>query len=161
MPFGDLREEIPDLHFHQRNLNSPSIPLRNLLLLGSRNPSRKKSPLAQYLCVRSWWCCWELQLSCGACPNPWCKGLACRIQVHHLMERELAFVACSPENMVILCGVDVLCSTTPLQCRRTSRNKEGPMGKHPCLSRVSPAVISILFYCIFTLLYCLYACLPL
>jgi hypothetical protein len=62
------------------------------------------------------------------------------------VEREIAFVACSPENRVSLCGVGGLCGTTPLQRRRTSRNKVGTMGIHPC---VSIAVTSILT-CTFT-----------
>ena len=65
------------------------------------------------------------------------------------MERELTFVACSPENRVSLCGVSGLCGTTPLQRRRTSRNKEGIMGIHPCVF-VSPLRLPLSFTRTFT-----------
>jgi hypothetical protein len=69
------------------------------------------------------------------------------------VERALAFMACSLENSVSLCGVGVFSGTTLVQHRRTSRNKEGTTGIHPC---VSIADISILYYYIFTC-FCLYA----
>jgi hypothetical protein len=75
----------------------------------------------------------------------------CRLQGHRLVERELAFVACSPENSVSLCGVGVLCGTTPLQRRCTSRMKEGTTGIHPCVF-VSPLRLLLSFTCTFTYL---------
>jgi hypothetical protein len=51
-----------------------------------------------------------------------------------LSGNELASVACSPENKVSLCGVGGLCVATPLQRRRTSPQKEGTTGIHPCVS---------------------------
>jgi hypothetical protein len=67
------------------------------------------------------------------------------------VERELAFVACSSENRVSLCGVGGLCGTTPLQRRRTFRNKEGTTGIHPYVF-VSPLRLLLCFTCIFTYL---------
>jgi hypothetical protein len=64
---------------------------------------------------------------------------------------ELAFVACSPENRVSLCGVGVLCGTTPLQRRRTSRNKDGIYGNTTCVF-VSQLRLLLSFTCIFTYL---------
>jgi hypothetical protein len=78
-----------------------------------------------------------------------CVKVSCRLQGHHLVESELAFVACSPENTVSFCGVGGLCGTTPLQCRHTSRNKEGTTGIHPCVF-VSPLRLLLSFTCIFT-----------
>jgi hypothetical protein len=78
-----------------------------------------------------------------------CVKVLCRLQGHRLVERELAFVACSPENRVSLCGVGGLSGTTPLQRRRTSRNKEGTTGIHPCVF-VSPLRLPLSFTCTFT-----------
>jgi hypothetical protein len=78
-----------------------------------------------------------------------CVKVSCRLQGHHLVERELAFVACSPENRVSLCGVGGLCGTTPLQRRRTSRNKEGTTEIHR-LVFVSPLRLLLSFTYIFT-----------
>ena len=78
-----------------------------------------------------------------------CVKVSCRLQGHRLVESELAFVACSPENRVSLCGVGGLCGTTPLQRRRTSRNKEGTTGIHPCVF-VSPLLLPLSFTRTFT-----------
>jgi hypothetical protein len=80
-----------------------------------------------------------------------CVKVSCRHQGHHLVERELTFVACSPENRVSLCGVDVLCDTISLQRRYTSRNKKGTTGIHPCVF-VSPLRLLLSFTCTFTYL---------
>jgi hypothetical protein len=77
-----------------------------------------------------------------------CVKVSFRLQGHRLVECELTFVACSPENRVSLCGVGGLCGTTPLQRRRTSRNKEETMGIHPYVS-VSPLRLPLSFTCIF------------
>jgi hypothetical protein len=77
-----------------------------------------------------------------------CVKVLCRHQGHRLVERELAFVACSPENRVSLCGVGVLCGTTPLQPIRTSRHKEGTMGIHPCVF-MSPLRLLLSFLLVF------------
>jgi hypothetical protein len=66
--------------------------------------------------------------------QPSCKGLDCCLQGHHLVER----VVSSPESRVTICGIGLLCGATPLQNRRTSRNKEGTTGIHSCVSGVSP-----------------------
>jgi hypothetical protein len=143
---GDL-----DQHFHQGDLISPFISLRDLLLLGffGTLPGRSR-PLAQYLCVRAWWPIGAsnsvVELAPILCVKVWCH-----LQVHRLVERELAFVACSPENRVSLCGVGVLHGITPIQHRRTSRNKEETMGIHPCVF-VSPLRLPLSFNCIFTCL---------
>jgi hypothetical protein len=65
------------------------------------------------------------------------------------VEHELAFVACSPEKRVSLCGVGGLCGTTPLQRRRTSHNKEETMGIHPCVF-MSPLRLPLSFTRTFT-----------
>jgi hypothetical protein len=78
-----------------------------------------------------------------------CVKVSCRLQGHRLVERELAFVACSLENRVSLCDVGGLCGTTPLQHRRTSRNKEGTTGIHPCVF-VSQLRLLLSFTCTFT-----------
>jgi hypothetical protein len=75
--------------------------------------------------------------------------VSCHLQGHRLVERELAFVACSLENRVSLCGVGILCGTTPLQHRCTSYNKEGTTGIHPCVF-VSPLWLLLSFTCTFT-----------
>jgi hypothetical protein len=74
------------------------------------------------------------------------KVLYC-LQGHRLVEHELAFVACSTENMVSLCGVDIFRGTTPLQRRRTSHNKEGTMRIHPCVF-VFPLQLLLSFTCV-------------
>jgi hypothetical protein len=114
-----------------------------------RNPSWKKPPSKLNFVCKS------LVGLLGA--SNWVVELApilyvkvsCRLQGHHLVERELAFVACSPENRVILCGVGGLFGTTPLQRRRTSRNKEGTTGIHPYVF-VSPLQLLLSFTCTFT-----------
>jgi hypothetical protein len=78
-----------------------------------------------------------------------CVKVSFRLQGHRLVEHELVFVACSPENRVSLYGIGGICGTTPLQCRCTSRNKEGTTGIHPCVS-VSPLRLLVSFTCIFT-----------
>jgi hypothetical protein len=78
-----------------------------------------------------------------------CVKFSCRLQGHRLVAREIAFVACSPENRVSLCGVGGLCGTTPLQRRRTFHNKEGTTGIHPCVF-VSPLWLLLSFTCTFT-----------
>jgi hypothetical protein len=78
-----------------------------------------------------------------------CVKVLCRLQGHRLVERELAFVACSPKNRVSICGIDGVCGTTPLQHRRTFRNKEGTTGIHPCVF-VSPLRLLLSFTCTFT-----------
>jgi hypothetical protein len=78
-----------------------------------------------------------------------CVKVLCRLQGHRLVERELAFVAYSPENRVSLCGVGGLCGTTPRQYRRTFHNKEGTTGIHPCVS-LSPLWLLLSFTCTFT-----------
>jgi hypothetical protein len=65
------------------------------------------------------------------------------------VEHELAYVACSSENRVSLCGVGGLSGTTPLQRIRTSHNKEGTMGIHPCVF-MSPLRLLLSFTCTFT-----------
>jgi hypothetical protein len=59
-----------------------------------------------------------------------------------LSGNELASVACSPENKVSLCGVGGLRVATPLQRRRTSPQKEGTTGIHPCVSGLRFTVTS-------------------
>jgi hypothetical protein len=80
-----------------------------------------------------------------------CVKVSCRLQGHRLVEHELAFVVCSPENRVSLYGVGVLCGTTPLQRRRTSHNKEGTTGIYPCVF-VSPLQLLLFFTGTFTYL---------
>jgi hypothetical protein len=63
------------------------------------------------------------------------------------VERELAFVACSPENRVSLCGIGFLRGITPLQRRRTFHNREGTMEIHPCVF-VSPLLLLLTFSCL-------------
>jgi hypothetical protein len=46
-------------------------------------------------------------MSCGGLLSPCCKGFGRRLQGHCLVERELAFVACSVENRVSLCAIRV------------------------------------------------------
>jgi hypothetical protein len=90
-----------------------------------------------------------LILSCRVVPQPLCKGFNRCLQDHRLVKHELASVAFSLENRVILCGVGGLRVTTPLQRRRASLKKEETMGIHP---RVSIAVTSCLYlylyYCV-------------
>jgi hypothetical protein len=81
-----------------------------------------------------------------------CVKVPCRLQGHPLVERELAFVACSPENRMSLYGVSVLYGTTPLQRKRTSYNMEKTTGIHPYVSSVSPSLLFLSFTCIFTCL---------
>ena len=42
----------------------------------------------------------SLQLSCGVVPQALCKGSGRHLEGHRLVERELTFVVCSPENRV-------------------------------------------------------------
>jgi hypothetical protein len=86
-------------------------------------------------------------LSCGDRP----VKVSCRHRGHLLVKHELAFVACSPEKMVSLCGVGGLRGTIPLQRRHTFRNKEGTTGIHSCVF-VSPLRLLLSFTCIFTCL---------
>jgi hypothetical protein len=76
-----------------------------------------------------------------------------------LSGNELAFVACSPENKVNLCGVGRLCVATPLQRRRTSPQKEGTTGIHPCVSGLCFTALSYPYlYLVRVFHTCLLAC---
>jgi hypothetical protein len=108
---------------------------------GSWNPRYCK-----WLIDSSLWCfqppclSW-IQLSCGCVPQAPCKGFVVPA-IPPLSGIELASVACSRENKVSLCGVGRLRVTTPLQHRRTSPQKEGTTGIHPCVSGLHSSVIS-------------------
>jgi hypothetical protein len=79
-----------------------------------------------------------------------------------LSGNELAFMACSPENKVSLCGIGGLRVTTPLQRRRTFPQKEGTTGIHPCVFGLRFLVTSYPYlHLVCILLTCLLACLSL
>jgi hypothetical protein len=54
------------------------------------------------LCVvRVSWTCLEHRIKLWRLPQPWCKGFDGRLQGHNLVEHELPFMDCSPENRMM------------------------------------------------------------
>jgi hypothetical protein len=69
-------------------------------LLCAKEVTSKLSPCKSFMAIVG-----SLQLNCGVVVQPPCKGFGRRLQYHRLVNHELAFVACSPENRVSHCVV--------------------------------------------------------
>jgi hypothetical protein len=76
------------------------------------------------------------------------------------VEREIAFVTCSTENRVSLCGIGVLSGTTPFQYRRTSVTRK-ELQEYILVSPVSPSRLFLSFTIVSLLAYYFFACLSL